>query len=477
MQHERRKLAGVLGLIALLLAVLAACAGGGGAPKQEKKEIVLRTEADDQRAGAEASEQVAASIGVVSNAALNRYVNQVGQRVARNAPSGGFSYTFQVIDQDEPNAFALPGGYIYVSRGLLAMSNNEDELANVLGHEVVHVARRHAAARQSLMGALPGAFSMNARGQVAAYGRDQESEADRLGQGLAALAGYDPEGMAGFLTQLEASERLQLGFSRIQGYLDSHPATRGRVASAGARGRSIKFTRQPGIASSQADYLRRVDGLVIGIGAAEGAFQGSRFLHADMGFSMNFPAGWSVINTKTAVGAVSRDRRAQVALEFQSPGDDPEAAANQYMEQHRSQGMRIERLQRLLVGGLPAVRARGSAANPRAPISLHMTWIARDGMILRITGASIGGGLDGVFNNVARSFRPITPRELASIRETRLRVVQAKSGESIGDLSRRTQNEWNLQETAVMNGIFANAQLSSGQLLKVAISQPYTKAR
>ena len=466
-------------LAAILALGLAACAGGGGgAPKEEKKEVILRTEEHDRRVGAEASKEVAASIGVVKNAALNSYVNQVGQRVARNAPSGGFDYSFQVVDQDEPNAFALPGGYIFVSRGLLAMANDEDELANVLSHEVVHVARRHAAARQSIMSALPGIFSMAARGQAAAYGRDQETESDRLGQGLAALAGYDPQGMANFLTQLEASERLRLGFSRVQGYMDSHPATRGRVAAAGARARTISWTRRPGIARDHADYLRRMDGLVIGIGAAEGTIQGTRFLHAEMGFSMNFPSGWSVINSKTAVGALSPDRRAQVALEFQGPGDDPEVAANEYMQEHRSKGLRIERLQRVVIGGLPAVRASGRASSPRAPISLHMTWIARDGMILRITGASIGrSGLAGVFNNVARSFRPLTPRELASIRETRLRVVKAQAGEGIGDFSRRTHNEWTLQQTAVMNGIFANEKLAGGQLMKVAISQPYSKAR
>jgi predicted Zn-dependent protease len=465
----------------LALALSLGCAGGAAAPpagQEDEKPIILRTEEDDRRAGAEAAKEVAESIGVVQDAALNRYVDQVGQRVARNAPRGDFSYSFQVVDQDEPNAFALPGGYIYVSRGLLAMANSEDELANVLGHEIVHVARRHAAARQNMMGALPGIFRYAAMGQAAAYGREQESESDRLGQGLAALAGYDPEGMARFLIQLEASERLRLGFSRIQGYLDSHPTTQGRVAAAGARARTISWTRRPGIAKDRADYLSRMDGLVIGIGAAEGVIQGTRFLHADMGFSINFPSGWKVINTRSAVGALSPDHRAQVALEFQGPGEDPEAAANEYMEEYASKGLRIERLQHVRIAGLPAVRALGRASSPRAPIALHLTWIARDGMILRLTGATIGrGGLEGVFNNVARSFRPITQRELASIRETRLRVVEARAGEALVDFSRRTRNEWNIQQTAVMNGIFADARLGAGQLMKVAISQPYSKAR
>lgn len=469
-------------LAALLL--LSLCAGCAGVPDaapekeraEEKKPIILSTEANDRQAGAEAAKEVAASIGIVESPALASYVDQVGQRLARNAPSGDFTYTFQMVDQDEPNAFALPGGYIFVSRGLLVMANNEDELANVLAHEIVHVARRHAAARQELLTTLPGFLQFLAMGQVAAYGRDQESEADRLGQGLAAMAGYDPQGMATFLAQLEASERLKLGFSRIQGYLDSHPATQGRVAACASRARSIPWKRREGIAVDRADYLRRIDGLVVGIGAAEGVIQGERFLHPEMGFSMHFPSGWNVINTKSAVGAISPDHRAQVVLEFQGPGEDPEAAAHEYIQEYTPKGLRVERLQRVMIQGVAAVRALGRAASPQAPISLHLTWIPRDGMILRVTGATVGrGALDGVFNNVARSFRPITPRELASVRETRLRIVAARAGEDLSQLSDRTDNAWNIQETAVMNGLFADARLNPGQLMKVAISQPYSQ--
>jgi len=470
-----RSLALLAGL--LVAALLCGCGGGSSSKKEEKKpEVILRTEAHDTRAGQEASEQVAASIGIVKTPALSSYVNAVGQRVARNAPSGGFQYSFQIVDQDAPNAFALPGGFIYVSRGLLAMSNSEDELANVLGHEVVHVARRHAAARQSVMSTLPGIFQYAAMGQAASYGRDQEREADRLGQGLAGLAGYDPGGLEQFLNSLEYSERLHLGFSRMQGYMDSHPATRERVASAGARAKAISWAPRPGITTGPEDHLRRLEGLIVGTAAAEGVFQGSRFVHPGLGFSMNFPSGWDVINTKQAVGAMSPRRDGQVALEFQGKGDDPEVAANEYMEEYQSKGVRIENLQRVMIAGLSAVRATGRAKSPYASLSLHITWLARDGMIYRITGASIRGSLVGVFNNVARSFRPVTPAEMRAIRETRLHVVKAKGGESLAELSRRTNNAWDIQETAVMNGIFATARLSEGQLVKVTLSRPLRSA-
>ncbi len=454
---------------------LAGCGGGSSSKKGAEgrpKQPVLRTPANDRQAGEEASKQVDAQMGIVRDPALTAYVNQVGQRVARNAPSRGFTYSFQIVDQDAPNAFALPGGFIYVSRGLLAMANSEAELAGVLGHEVVHVARRHAAGRQQMQRALPGFLRYQAMRQAAAYGRDQERESDRLGQGLAALAGYDPQGLADFLTQLEYSERLRLGFSRMQGYFDSHPATRERVASASARARSISWRPRPGVEGRTA-YLRRLNGLVVGTAAAEGVFQGERFLHPELGFSMLFPNGWHVINSKRAVGAVSRTRDAQVALEFQGPGNDPEQAANEFIEEHRDKGLRIETLQRVKIGGLPAVRATGRASAGRGSVSVHLTWIARDGAILRLTGMAIGGSKAGIFNNVARSFRPLTPRQLASIRETRIQIVQAREGETFAELSRRTNNEWNLQETAVMNGFFANARLEAGTSVKVAVSRPY----
>ena len=133
-----------------------------------------------------------------------------------------------------------------MSRGLLTLTNSEDELAGVLGHEIVHVAARHAAARQAVTRSL-GPFQMFAFRSIAAYGRDQEREADRLGQGLCALAGYDPSGMATFLKDLEYTERLRLGGSRFPYFLDTHPTTQERVADAASRAKITRWERKPGI--------------------------------------------------------------------------------------------------------------------------------------------------------------------------------------------------------------------------------------
>jgi predicted Zn-dependent protease len=172
---------------------------------------------------------------------------------------------------------------------------------------------------------------------------------------------------------------------------------------------------------------------------------------------MRFPSTWDVINTRQAVGAVSPQRDAQVYLEFDSQGDDPQKAAEEFLAGTKAEGLRVEDMRPVLLGDLQAFRVEGRASSPRSPVTVHLTWVAREGSVYR----------------VARSFRPLTPKERESIHETRLRIVPARDGETLAELSERTGNEWNIQQTAVMNDVFANDRLVAGQPIKVAIPQPY----
>jgi predicted Zn-dependent protease len=464
-------------LAALGLAV--ACSSPSPRQPEQKPQVILNTPEQDRQVGEESARQVDASIAMKDNPALSRYVDSIGQRLIRNAPRMGFDYEFKIVNQDAPNAFALPGGFVYVSRGLMALANNVDELAGVIGHEIVHVVRRHAAGRQSMQRAIPPIFRFQGMKQAAAYGRDQERESDRLGQSLAALSGYDPQGLANFLNQLEYTERLSLGFSRMPNFMDTHPATRERVSAAEARARSIRWQRQPGVDPDPADYLRRIDGLRVGTGGAEGVFRGDRFLHPELGFSLRFPMNWQLLNTPEAVVGVSPQRDAQIAFEFQGQGDDPQKAAEEFLAETEGRGgVRAERIAPIVIGEYPAFRVEGRAVGSPVPLAVHLTFIAHGGFIYRITGLSMGvsNAKAGIFNSVARSFRPITPRERASIRETRIRIVPAQGGESVQQLSQRVRNAWNIQELAVYNGVFADHRFEQGQLVKVALSQPYKGA-
>ncbi len=461
--------------LAWLLALAVACAAP--APREpDKPEVVLSTPAVDRKVGEEASEDIASQFGLVDEPELSAYVSGLGRRLAVHAPGHDFDYEFQIVDEDPPNAFALPGGFIYVSRGLLTLSNSEDELANVLAHEIVHVYARHAAGRQTVEQNVPGPFQMLAGGFFARYSRDQEREADSAGQSLAAAAGYDPQGMAEFLRDLEFTERLEFGASRLPTFFDTHPPTAERAAAAAARARSITWQRQPGATSERIGYLRRLEGLTVGMSASEGVFQGDRFLHPDLDFSLRFPEGWELHNTRRAVGAISPQRDAQVFLVHQGPGSDPEVAAAEYLEEIRARGFRPDEVQPIKIGDLAAYRASGGTGSPAGPISVVLTWIAYNDSIYRLTGSGTGRTSKrhlGTFINVARSFRPLTELLRRSIHETRLHITTAREGESLGQLGERMQNEWDVQRTAVMNDLFANQPLAAGQLVKVAVSHLY----
>ena len=452
-------------------------AQGEAEPEPEQKRPVLDTVYDDERVGGEESEKVDAALGLVKDTALTAYVSAIGRRLARHAPRYRFEYTFRIVDQDEPNAFALPGGFIYISRGLIALSSSEDELANVIGHEIAHVAARHAAARQQVADAMPGIVQFLAMGSLASYSRAQEREADRLGQGIAALAGYDPDGMAGFLKDLEFMERLRLGAARRPGFLDTHPATRQRTAEAAQRARGIAWERKPDVARTQEDFLRHLDGLVVGISGAEGVFRGDRFLHADLGFTIRFPDGWETRNTHVAVGAIAPDRSAQVVLEHAGKGTDLEKALEAFRKESAKARLEIGPPEAVQLGGFPALRADARASTRFGGVQVLLTFIASSDSTYRITGVSSGEHERNraLFLNVARSFRPLSGELRDSIEETRLRIVAARGGETLSDLSTRTGNAWSLNHTAVVNDLFATDTLAPGRLVKVAISEPYRR--
>jgi predicted Zn-dependent protease len=477
---SKRAAIGILGALAGA-ALAAACGAPARRPAPRRPpEIVLRSEADDRRAGEDAAKEVEAELGLVEDPGLVAYVNQIGQRLALYAPRRDFEYRFRIVDQEAPNAFALPGGQIYVSRGLLLLANSESELANVIGHEIVHAALRHASAQQAVVQSIPGLFRFSAAASIASYSRNQEREADREGQELAARAGYDPAGLATFLKDLDYTERLELGSSRLPSFYDTHPTTGERQAEASARARALAWQERAPIAVGTSGYLERIDGLAVGTRAAEGVFQKDRFLHSELDLSLRFPEGWETRNTRQAVGAISPRRDAQVFLEIQSKGEDPLAAAQEYLASEGAVGLGIDApLQPVRLGPIEAVRAVGAAQLQDGAVKAHITWIAYRGNVYRLTGlaaSSVSDKYAGVFNSVARSFRALTARERESIRETRLRIVEARAGESLIEISERTGNRWNVQQTAIMNDLFADAPLRSGDLLKVAVSERYEAA-
>ncbi len=466
------------GVLAVAL-LLPACGGGG---RKGQREVLLRTRYDDARVGREASKDVSAEMGILDDEALNAYVNEIGRKLLRGMPRRPFRYEFHVVDQFEPNAFALPGGYIFISRGLLALANNEDELACVIGHEITHAAHRHAAARQEMVRRTnPLSMPWHRAGSIAAYGRDMERDADRGGQLLAAAAGYDPMGMSTFLASMAQMERYLIGHSRVPTFLDTHPGAKERAATNAARAREIRWKRDPSLGDTHASYLRRVQGLQVGQRPEGGVFEGSRFLHPDLDFQVMFPRGWRTQNTNRVVAAVEPRGNAFVFLMADQPAGEPREVAQRFAEKTQEESpVTIKGSQPVKIGELDGWRLHLEGGGGLMSVAAYVTFIPYRGATWRITGVSRARDAQrfiGRTLNTARSFRPLTEQERNSVEDTRLHLVKASRGESLKVLARRTQSAWDAGRMAIYNGVFVNHRFKGGELVKVAKKEPYAPER
>ncbi len=480
-------------LIAFVAFFASACATN---PVTGRREFTLMSAEREAALGAQAAEQVAQQIGLVEDPALVAYTESIGERLAVHSPRKDVTYRFAVADMPEPNAFALPGGYIYVSRGLLAITNNEDELANVIGHEIGHVAARHSAQREtqslgvgllSVIGAVVAGVTVGGEaaeavaqvgqvagaGLIASYGRNQERESDKVGQDLAIAAGWDPHGMATFMDTLGEYGELMSGGPRRPTFLDSHPMTDERVANAIAYADRLGRAPKPPTESERAAFLARFDGLLVGADPGQGVFRDALFLHPGFAIAMRFPQGWKTINTPAAVAAQTPMGNAMVLLEGQGATGDPAEAARAFAQ---ANGVTLQGGEAGTLGGWPAYRARAAARTQQGDLGLDLTWVAHPDLMLRVMGLTSTAKFDAyaaTFDESAESLRKLTGSERNSIHELRLRVVRSRSGETLAALSRRTGNAWSLEETAVANQRDANARLPSGAAVKIAVEVPY----
>ena len=246
-----------------------------------------------------------------------------------------------------------------------------------------------------------------------------------------------------------------------------------RVRATATRAGTLPVTPAPPVASSQAEFLSHLDGLLVGPDPAEGIFQDELFLHPDLYFTLRFPDGWQTANQKAAVGGRSPEGDAQIVLEAQGEPGDPAAAAQAFAQQNQLE-LRDGRSGGL--AGYRAYRAKAVAQGQQGPVALDLTWISHDKLMFRITCATPQERFDGysrTFSRVVTSFKRLTRTQEVSITERRLRVVKARRGESLAALSQRTDNAWSVEETAVANGLPVEGTLRSGQLVKIAVESRY----
>lgn len=486
-------------VLACLLPLVLACATAIN-PVTGEREIVTMTTQQEIAAGRKAAKQVEQQMGLAGTTPAQTYVRSLGERLAPHSPRQDVPYTFQIVGMQETNAFALPGGHIYVSLGLLALVNSEDELANVIAHEIGHVAALHHArghTRQTgvglatvlgtiAAGALGGAGAAQAVGQIgqiagagliASYSRDQEREADAVGQAIAARGGWDPGGMTRFLSTLERETRLVRPEGGPPTFLASHPSTPERVRSTAQRAVTLPVSTAAPIVRDRGALLERLEGIRVGPDPAQGLFDAEVFRHPDLGIRLRFPSGWKTQNTPTVVGALEPGQNAMITLEGQGRGSDPKAAGERWLANQR---LEIVAAGPVSLEGARAYRVVARGVTNQGQLGVHLTWVVHRGGVYRLTGiapAQRYGDHKAAFDRTAASFRALSRDERAAIRVKRLRVATARRGESLGALGRRSGNTWDTSYTSLANGLEPGARLSAGQKIKIAVEEPYRSAR
>ncbi len=465
---------------ALLVLLLAGCATN---PVTGRREFSLVSPQQEAQIGREGYAAVLAEYGAYEDSTLQRYVRDIGLRLAKVSHQPGLDWHFTVIDDPSVNAFAMPGGYIYITRGILAHLNSEAQLAGVLGHEIAHVTHRHSAAQisqQQLAGLGLGVASLLSEsvaryGQVAQqalglmflkYSRTHEHESDESGVLYATRAGYDPAEIPATYGMLKrVSDRAG---QRLPGFLSTHPDPGDREARTAELARAARAGAD-GLVVRRDEFLARIDGMVFGDDPRGGYFEGDTFHHPAMAFTITFPTGWQRENTRSAVTAAAPEQRAVMQLSLADADDlSPADYVTRLSGSGRIAGARgaPER-----IGGFAAwvgrVAVAGEGGTQRV---LAAAFLRRGpGRMIQILGSS-GVPDDADFQQVlaaARSFRALTDAARLAPVPSRLRVSRlAAAAPFASALAGLGPQALDAERTAILNHRAVDERLPAGTPVK-----------
>jgi predicted Zn-dependent protease len=410
-------------------------------PATGNRQIALISESQEIAMGRDADQQIVAEMGLYPDEEVQAYVQRLGEELAAQSERPNLPWTFRVLDDPVVNAFALPGGYIYVTRGILTHLNSEAELASVLGHEIGHVTARHGVnqmSKQQLfsIGLGVGSILSPELASVAdlastglqllflKYSRDDERQADDLGLRYGGRVGYDlREGPDVFMVLKRVSETA--GAGRLPAYMSTHPDPVARsqrmqqkIAATGVDFSGAKVNRN--------GYLGYLDGMIFGANPREGFFEESgAFLHPEMQFRLNFPQGWKTINQKTVVAGISPAEDAIVQLNLAEQAD-PVAAAQEFASQ---EGLEAERVRRSRINGYPAATVQFAVDTQQGRLRGAVSYLRFGDVTFRLLGYSA----ESKWNSYSRavgsfigSFDKLKDRKALNVQPARVEIVDLR---------------------------------------------------
>ncbi|HEU5256066.1 MAG TPA: M48 family metalloprotease [Vicinamibacterales bacterium] len=472
-----------LALFALIAAF--ACATN---PATGKRQFNLMSEAQEISAGQEADAQVKKEMGLYSDGNLQEYISSIGMKLAQASERPNLPWHYSVVDVPAVNAFALPGGYIYITRGILPFLNDEAQLAGVLGHETGHVTARHAAQQYTravggTVGLVAlGIFVPGARpfGQLAEqglgvlflkYGRGDELQADQLGARYAALGNWDPAAVPDMLTTLGRLDEASGQRRGVPNWLETHPEPLARVKEIQPTVQQLSAGRTDFVRNRDA-MLRAVDGIIYGDNPDQGVVRGASFLHPPLRFRIDFPNGWDIQNAPEQVMAKAPGAEVYMLLE-QVPMPRGNGVDNIARAQMENAGFRVVSGSRDRVNGLDAyIGLYQGSLEGLGNVRMRAAHIVHNGNIYLVAGfaaPAIFDPLDSAMLMSIRSFKPLTADEAAAVHPNRIDIYVVRPGDSWQSIAERSGGVIKPTTLAVMNGAEPNSQPMVGSRIKIVV--------
>jgi predicted Zn-dependent protease len=467
-----------VGLFALFF-FIASCAIN---PVTGKRELSLISEQDEIALGQQTDGQIQSQFGIYDDASIESYVRTVGASLVSGTHRPNLPYKFAVLDSPVVNAFAVPGGYIYVTRGILALMNSEAELAAVLGHELGHVNARHSVRRMSEMqlaqlglavgsavsekfARLSGIAGIGMQLLFLKFSRSDEREADALGIAYSRSAGYDPGGIIPFFGALEKMGDLSGGQS-LPGFLSTHPLTSERIQNA-------KNMMEPGdtsLAKRPETYLKNIDNMVFGEDPRQGFVESGVFYHPLMRFQFSVPSGWKLQNMATQVTLISQDGNGAMLFQAERSQENLRDFARRKAASFKDGQLQGERS--ISVNGLSGYEH--SFTIPQAEnqtLGLRQSFIRKGDMVYTFSALSAAQNFSqyaNTFQGISRSFRQLTDQSKLNRLPKRVDLVQANGSRTLQDIFKRAgmpEKSW--PNFAIMNGLDVKSVPPRGRWIKI----------
>lgn len=457
-------------------------------PVTGKKQIVLMSESQEIAMGADADPQIVAQYGLYENKILQEFITQKGNEMAAISHRPDLKYEFKIVDSEVLNAFAVPGGYVYFTRGIMAHFNNEAEFAGVLGHEIGHITARHSVSQQSkaILGQVGLIGSMILVPQIAEFadplsqglgllflkfGRDAERQSDELGVEYSSKIGYDAKEMAGFFNTLER-QRAGTEGAELPDFMSTHPNPGERniaVSKLSEEWKKKLSLSNPKV--NRESYLKRIEGLIYGEDPKQGYLENNVFYHPELKLQFNTPQGWNYQNTPQKVQLAPKDGKALLMMTL-SPGNSLQEAASNLIQKNNLQ---VIESNQITVNGLNAISMTADVkpeqqqqASSVRTLSYLIQYNKNIYLILGASSVSDFNNYSPIFLQSMKNFKELKDASKLNKQPERIRIKPVKQSGTL----KQALNSYNMpenkqEEISLLNGMLLTDKVTAGSLIKI----------